>query len=318
MRKLIPDGFILALLATIAAATLFPATGIGADIADSSATVAVILLFFLHGARLARELVIAGLVHWRLHIAIFISTFVMFPAVGLGLSLAAPALLAPTLWVGVLFLASLPSTVQSSIAFTSIARGNVPAAIASASASQIVGVFLTPVLLALLVGATGYDMSLSAIMRILAMVLLPFMIGHLLRPWIGAWAERNRKLLSFTDRGTIILAVYSSFSESVVEGVWSRLPLQELLLLTVVMGLLLAIALLFTWMLGRVLGFQTADRIVVLFCGTKKSLVQGVPMGRILFPGPDLGLILLPILLFHQMQLMVCAAIARRLAGRRD
>jgi len=314
LKRLLPDPFILALLGTLAFATMCPARGWAALSVSWLSTVAIVLLFFFHGAKLSGQAVLDGVRHWRLHVVILAITFVVFPLIVLPISLAWPALLSSTLWTGVLFLAALPSTVQSAIAFTSIAQGNVPAAIASASASQILGVFLTAPLLALLAGVGGHDISLASVGGIILMILAPFLLGHLARPWIGDWVARHKIVIASSDRATILIAVYSAFSAAVVNGIWHRLPVPLLLkLLAICIGLLL-IALAVSYALGHLLGFRREDRIAILFCGTKKSLVQGVPMARVLFPGPDLGLILLPIMLFHQVQLMACASIARRYA----
>ncbi|MDR0781808.1 MAG: bile acid:sodium symporter [Pseudomonadales bacterium] len=316
LKKFLPDTFLLTLVLTVILASLLPASGEAAVVVDWLATLTIVLLFFFHGAKLSRQAVLAGLTHWRLHLVILCCTFVMFPLVGLGLSLLLPKLLSPALWTGVLYLTALPSTVQSSIAFVSIARGNVAAAVAAASASQILGVLLTPVLVGLLSGARGGEVALSGIGKVAAVILLPFIAGHWLRPWIGEFVARHKSTIAITDRATILIAVYSAFSAAVIEGIWSRLPLPELGVLTLLCGALLAFALLFTRTLARLCGFERSDEIAVVFCGTKKSLVQGIPMARVLFAGPDLGLILLPIMLFHQLQLMVCASIARRYAER--
>lgn len=309
-----PDPLIVSLLITMGLATLAPASGQAAVVVDWLATLMIVVLFFFHGAKLSRQAVIAGLMHWRLHLLIFAFTFALFPLLGLGLSLLLPGLLSPVLWIGVLFLVALPSTVQSSIAFVSIAKGNVPAAIASASASQMLGVLMTPLLVGLLLGAQGGEIELSGIGKVALVILLPFVVGHLLRPWVGDFVTRYKATIGITDRATILIAVYSAFSAAVLEGIWGRLPLPELGRLFLLCGLLLALLLFLTTQIARRFGFSRSDEIVVVFCGTKKSLVQGVPMARVLFAGPDLGLILLPTMIFHQMQLMVCAWLARRYA----
>lgn len=319
LRRLIPDPFLPILVGTVLLATLLPARGSFATLVGWLSTITIILLFFFHGAKLAREQVVAGLVHWRLHLVIFSATFVMFPLIGLAGERLAPGLLPPKLWTGLLFVCALPSTVQSSIAFVSIARGNVPAAIASASVSQVLGIVFTPILMGLLAGAHGSGVGLAGIGKIAAEIMVPFLAGHLLRPVIGGWVGRHKQLVNTTDRATIVIAVYGAFSEAVIEGLWHQLPAASLGMLLVADAALLAIALSATWAAGRLLGFDREDRIAIQFCGTKKSLVQGVPMARVLFPGPDVGVILLPIMLFHQMQLMACAIIARRYAeGERD
>jgi len=314
LKRLLPDPFIIALMAALVVATLLPASGLAAVGVDWLATIAIVLRFFFHGAKLARSAVLAGLLHWRLHLLILACTFVVFPLLGLLLSWLLPGLLSPALWTGVLYLAALPSTVQSSIAFVSIAKGNVPAAIASASASQVLGVLLTPLLVSLLAGAHGGEVALSGIGKVALVILLPFIAGQLLRPWIGDFVARNKSTIALTDRATILIAVYSAFSAAVLEGIWTRLPLSQLLVLGLLCCVVLAALLLFTTAIARRLKFSREDEIVIVFCGTKKSLVQGVPMARVLFAGPDLGLILLPIMIFHQIQLMVCAVIARRYA----
>lgn len=312
LRRLIPDPFLLFLVGTILLATFLPARGPFAIVVGWLSVLTIILLFFFHGAKLAREQVIAGLTHWRLHLTILGCTFIFFPLLGVIGAKAWPGLLPHDLWIGMLFLCALPSTVQSAIAFVSMARGNVPAAIASASASQMLGILLTPLLMGLMAGAHGGGVNLKGVSQIAAQILLPFVVGHLLRPWIGAWVARHKALIGITDRSTIIVAVYGAFSAAVLEGLWHKLPPAALGLLVAVNAVLLAVGLGFTWGLGRALGFDREDRIAIQFCGTKKSLLQGVPMAKVLFPGPQTGVILLPIMLFHQMQLMACAFIARR------
>lgn len=315
LRRLIPDPFIVALLATVLLATLLPARGGFASAVDAVATAAIMLLFFFHGAKLPREAVIEAVGHWWLHLTIFACTFVMFPLLALGLSAALPGLLPPLLWTGVLYMAALPGTVQSAVAFTSMARGNVAAAIASSSASQLLGIFLTPVLVGLLADARGGAVDTSGVGHILLVLFAPFVAGQLLRPWIGGWVARHKPLIGVSDRSAILLAVYSAFSAAVIEGIWSKLPLPVLGMLVLLCLAMLAFALAFTRGLARLLGFSRFDEIAIVFCGTKKSLVQGVPMARVLFAAPDVGIVLMPILLFHQFQLMACAWIARRYAA---
>ncbi|WP_294391645.1 bile acid:sodium symporter family protein [uncultured Sphingomonas sp.] len=318
LRRLIPDPFLLFLIGAVLLATFLPAQGAFAVLVGWLSTATIVLLFFFHGAKLARDQVLAGLTHWRLHIAILASTFVMFPLIGLAASHAAPSLMPQPLWIGVLFLCALPSTVQSSIAFVSMARGNVPAAIASASASQMLGIVATPFLMGLLANTHGGTGGLTGIGKVAAQIFIPFVAGHLLRPVIGGWVDRHRQLVGLTDRSTILIAVYGAFSAAVIEGLWRQLPLSSLAVLFAVDAILLAFGLGATWALGRLFGFSREDRITILFCGTKKSLVQGVPMAKVLFPGPQGGVILLPIMLFHQMQLMAGAFIAKAYAKRSE
>ncbi|MES2442375.1 MAG: bile acid:sodium symporter family protein [Pseudomonadota bacterium] len=306
------EPFILALLATMVAATLFPPRGGWAPVFDFAADAGIVLLFFLQGARLSREAIRAGASNWRLHLAALASTFVLFPLLGLGT--AALPFLTPPVAAGMLFLTLLPSTVQSSIAFTSIARGNVAAAVCSASFSNLIGIVLTPTLVALTMHGTGTGISFAALETILFQLLLPFAAGHLLRPWIGGFVARRKTLLTITDRGSILLVVYTAFGAAVVEGLWQKLPASDLALILALCTVLLAIVLLATWAAGRMLGLAREDAIVLLFCGSKKSLASGVPMAGVLFPAAQVGVVILPLMLFHQLQLVACALIARRYA----
>ncbi len=306
------EPFILALIATVLVASLLPARGPWVAIFGYATDAGVVLLFFLQGARLSREAIRAGASNWRLHLATFASTFILFPLLGFGI--AALPFLSPTIAAGLLFLSLLPSTVQSSIAFTSIARGNVAAAVCSASFSNLIGIMLTPALVALTMHSTGNHVSLGSVETVLLQLLLPFAAGHLLRPWIGGFVAHHKRLLTITDRGSILLVVYTAFGAAVVEGLWRKVPAADLALIMTLCTLLLAAVLLATWGAGRLLGFSREDRIVLIFCGSKKGLVTGVPMAKVLFPAAQVGVIILPLILFHQIQLIACALIARRYA----
>jgi sodium/bile acid cotransporter 7 len=240
---------------------------------------------------------------------------VLFPLLGFSARILVPSLLTPALYAGVLFLCLLPSTVQSSIAFTSIAGGNVPAAICSASASNIIGMFLTPALVALFFSANGNGFSLSALEGILAQLLLPFILGQLLQPWLGGWLGRHRNLTGLVDRGSVLMVVYLAFGEAVIGGLWHTLSPASLLLMAGVDVVLLAAVLVITTTASRLLGFSRRDEITIVFCGSKKSLASGLPMATLLLAGQSVGLIVLPLMLFHQIQLMVCATLAKRYAN---
>jgi sodium/bile acid cotransporter 7 len=315
MTRFLPDRFILALLGTVALASFLPATGPAATVLGWASSIAIGLLFFLHGARLSREAVIGGLRQPKLHSAVLASTFILFPLLGLALQALFPHLLAPELWTGVLFVCTLSSTVQSSIAFTSIARGNVPAAVCAATASNLLGILVTPLLVGLLLHKSGSAGGIDSVLNIVVQLLLPFIAGQALRPWIGGWAKRHNKILGLVDRGSILLAVYSAFGAAVVEGIWHLFPLPELGQLVLVNAMLLGLVLAVTTVASRLLGFARADEIVLVFCGSKKSLAAGIPMATVLFGASTVGVVLLPIMIFHQMQLMVCAMLARRYAA---
>ena len=316
LARLLPDRFILWLLAALLLGIRVPVAGAAAAAVDGLTLAAIFALFFLHGVRLPREALLAGVTDWRLHLAILALTFLLFPLAGLALAFALPGLLAPELWTGLLFLCALPSTVQSSIAYTSIARGNVAGAVAAAAFSNLIGVFATPLLAALMLQAQGAAISFAAIGKIFALLFLPFLLGHALRPLLVAAVARRPALTALVDKGTILLAVYGAFSAATVDGVWRRLPPDQVAWLTALLLALLALALAGAAALGRFGGFSRESRAAILFCGSVKSLASGAPMARILFPGAAAGLVILPVMIFHTLQLIVCAWIAAALARR--
>lgn len=319
--RLLFDNFTLILIAIVLAATFLPARGAGVAFFDGLTTAAIALLFFMHGAKLSRTAIIEGAMHWRLHLLVFSFTFIMFPILGWVLKPALVPLLGTSLFVGIMFLCALPGTVQSAIAFTAIARGNIAAAVCSASASSIIGIVLTPVLLKIFLGAEGASSTtstLDAIINISAQLLLPFVVGHLMRPIIGTWVDKNRNWLVYIDQSSILLVVYTAFSASVVGGLWDTVPPLTLALLTIVCCILLAIVLFITMRLSRTMGFNTEDEITIVFCGSKKSMATGVPMAKVLFTGSAIGPALLPLIIFHQIQLMVCAVMAQHYARRKQ
>ncbi|GLQ98439.1 bile acid:sodium symporter family protein [Dyella mobilis] len=317
LRRFLPDNFTLCLLTTVVIASLVPCRGAGAQVFGWLTDLAIALLFFLHGAKLSREAVVSGLTNWRLHLTVLASTFVLFPLLGMLLKPVLLPLVTPSLYVGILFLCTLPSTVQSSIAFTSIARGNVSAAVCAASASSLLGILITPLLTGLVLQAHGQGgMSWHSVGEIVLQLFVPFAAGQIAQGWIGGWVQRHRPLVGLVDQGSILLVVYTAFSAAVLQGLWKQLPLPVLGGVLVVNAVLLACALLITRYGSRALGFDREDEITIVFCGSKKSLASGVPMANVLFPAHAIGMIVLPLMLFHQMQLMVCAVLARRYAAR--
>jgi len=314
-----PDNFTLTLFTVVLLATFAPIDGRIAQELNRFTDVAIAALFFLHGARLPRESVVAGLLHWRLHGVIIACTFFLFPLLGLMLRPLSGTLLTPELYIGVLLLCCLPSTVQASVAFTAMAGGNVPAAVCAAALSSLLGVFLTPLLMSILAGSQGaLSDPWQAASAIVMQLLVPFVIGHLLRPWIGPWVLRQRALLRYTDQGIILLVVYAAFAQAVNEGLWHSTPLTSLLVAAFVAVLLLAFVIpLITW-LARRLRFSTHDEIPIVFCGSKKSLISGVPIARVLFADAGLGAIVLPLMIYHQLQLILCALVAQRYARKQQ
>jgi sodium/bile acid cotransporter 7 len=318
MSRLRLDPYILLLLVTVGVASLLPARGTTAVDCGYATTIAIAVLFFLYGARLSTRDALAGVRHWRLHGVILAFTFLIFPLLGLLSRALVPAVLTPDLWAGVMFLCCLPSTVQSSIAFTSIAKGNVAAAMCSASFSNLIGIVLTPALVTvfLVTQTGGGGVSLVAVRDIVLQLLVPFVAGQLLRKWIGGFVAEHKQMLGYVDRGSILLVVYAAFSEGVVAGIWSRLTISSLLLLVLTNAAILGTVIGSTMWAARRLRFSTEDQIAIVFCGSKKSLASGLPLASVLLPAATAGLMVVPLMFFHQMQLMVCAWLARRYAVR--
>jgi sodium/bile acid cotransporter 7 len=306
------EPFVFALVCTVLIASLVPARGPWVAFFSAASRAGTVLLFFLHGAKLSRDAILAGALNWKLQLAVLAATYLLFPL--LGLCFAELPLLTGAASSGLLFLTLLPSTVQSSIAFTAIARGNVSAAVCSATFSNLIGVFLTPLLTVLLMNRNSGGFSFGAFETIVLQLLLPFAAGHLLRPIIGSFITRRKQVVSIVDRGSILLVVYTAFGSAVVGGLWSMLSRAELALIALSCTFLLAIVLGTTWTAGKLLAFSRGDRIVLLFCGSKKSLASGVAIASVLFPSAQVGVAILPLMLFHQIQLIASAIIARHYA----
>ena len=308
------DPFLMAIITAAVVATLLPAAGLGAEALEWATKVAIFCLFFLYGARLRPDQALAGLKHWRLHLTILACTFVLFPLVGFLLGFLPDAILPAALLPGLVYTTLCPSTVQSSINFTSIARGNVAGAIVSASASNLLGVFLTPLLCWLLMTTSGgITIDASSVLDIVGQLLVPFVLGQLSRPWTADWVAAHPKLKLF-DNGVIVLVVYSAFSAGMREHMWQQVEPLQLLGLVLVCLVILATMLSLSWWLARRLGFNREDVIAIQFCGTKKSLATGLPMATVLFAGSPVGLLVLPLMVFHQAQLMACGSLAARYA----
>jgi sodium/bile acid cotransporter 7 len=316
LAKLRIDGFLLGLVASMAVGLLVPARGDAANVLEWATKVAIAVLFFLYGTRLEPREALEGLKHWRLHTTVLAATYVLFPLLGLAMRALVPSVLTDELYLGMLYLCLLPSTVQSSIAFTSIARGNVAAAVVSASTSNMLGIFITPLLVTLLMQTSGgATVSATSILEIVLQLLVPFIAGQVLR-------SKLHRLLSHTtltkvvDRGSVYLVVYAAFSAGMAEHIWTGMRATSVIAVIAVSVMLLAVVLGVTAGVARLLRFDRADRIVVIFCGSKKSLATGLPMATVLFAGHPVGLIVLPLMIFHQIQLITCAALAGRW-GRR-
>jgi sodium/bile acid cotransporter 7 len=318
LRRLIPDKFILFLLGAILLALVAPVSAAPAAAVDVITYAAIFALFFLHGARLPREALIAGFRDVKLHGTILFITFGLFPIFGLTLAWAAPELFDPMIWTGLLFLCVVPSTVQSSIAYTSMAGGNVAGAVAAAAFSNMAGVFLTPLLASLIVGAGDGSVSLDGLGRIFGLLFLPFVVGHALRPLVLPWIKRWPSLTTIVDKGTILLAVYGAFSAAVSDRIFSRIPAWEVGTLVAVCLGLLALILGSAALIGRAARFDRGSRAAILFCGSVKSLASGAPMAKVLFPASTMAIVLVPVMLYHTLQLIVCASIAGAMMRKRS
>lgn len=313
------DTFLLLILGSATLALLLPATGRAAGALDVATTVAIFGLFFGYGARLSFAEAWAGLRHWRLHVLILAITFGLFPLIAVAVQFIPEGVLAPSLAFGFAYLCLVPSTVQSSITFTSLARGNVPGAMVAATSSNLFGVALTPLLAAALLPASGDSViTLDSFVAVLLQLLLPFVLGQLSRHWSANFMARHRAQVKYLDQFVICLVVYGAFSDFFVSGAWRDVATADLATMVAMCLALLAFMLWFTWWIGGRLRFSREDRIAIMFCGTKKSLATGVPMASVLFAGQAVGLIVLPLMIFHQAQLMACSVIARRLADRAE
>lgn len=312
LKLLALDRFTILIFLMVLLATFLPVSGQAADIFGVLTVAAIAVLFFLHGAKLSREAVVQGIMHWKLHVLVFAFTFALFPILGLIARPILVPLLGQELYWGFLFMCCLPSTVQSSIAFTSVAKGNVASAVCSASFSNIIGMFITPILVSLFIfgqSQHGYDAT-SSIVNILLLLLVPFILGQILRPYVFPKMQKTPSLVKAFDQGSILMVVYGAFSSAVVAGLWHEVSSTTLFLLILVCSVLLTIVMLLALYIPRWLGFAQADQRAIFFCASKKTLASGVPMAQILFIGQPLGMIVLPIMIFHQIQLMVCGVIA--------
>ncbi len=324
-RKLPFDWFPLGLAAAVALAWLIPQAG-AHDSALHPALVnkaGVALIFFLSGVSLPFAALTAGTLRWPLHVVIQSCTYVLFPLMGLavyalgGLRMGdGDAWLPPDMRLGFLFLCALPSTVSSAVALTAAAGGNVAVAVFNASLSSILGVFLTPLWLSLVLAAGGASVPVGSVILDLARwLILPLVIGQACRPLFGAWAARHKRRLAMVDRLIILFMIYTSFCDAFLGGVWGRYGFGAVLIILCGSVLLFAAALWTTTAVSRALRFPRDERIAAVFIGSTKSLATGVPMAQLIFPHhPGLSMILLPIMLYHPLQLVACGVLAGRWA----
>ncbi|MGJ9422101.1 bile acid:sodium symporter family protein [Aeromicrobium sp. CF3.5] len=308
-----PDPLITALLAAALIGSFLPATGRALEVLEQAGVIAIAGLFFLYGTRLSTAETLAGLGNWRLQLAVLATTFLVLPALGLGAQVFSGNLLTPGLASGVLLLCLVPSTVQACVVYTRVAGGNVAGAVVAASLSSMLGVFITPALVALLMAADA-QVDTGSVIRIVLQLLVPFVLGQLLRPALGRFVVRHDEGLRLYDRGSIVLVVFVAFSEGAEADIWSNQSVWSVLAVTAVCAVLLALTIGWTALVGRVARFSRADRLAIVFCGSTKSLASGLPIATVLFAGDDVALIVLPLMLYHQMQIITGAFLAPRLA----
>jgi sodium/bile acid cotransporter 7 len=311
LRRVEP--FVVAILGAVLVAALLPAGGAAATGFSWGTTIGVGVLFFVYGARMAPAEAVTGLRNWRLQGAVAATTFVVFPVLGLLLAFVVGGLLDDGLVAGLLFLSALPSTVQSCVVFTAMARGNVPGAVVSATVSNLAGIGLTPLLAALLLGSSGAGPDAGAVGRILLQLLVPFLVGLVAGRWIGDWVRAHKRRLTLLDRGVIVAVVYAAFSRGVRQGVWQEVTVAEVVVVVLCAAVFLAAVLAVAWWTPRLWGADRADRITIAFCGSNKSLATGLPMATVLFDPHVVGLVALPVILYHPLQVTVCSFLAGRL-----
>lgn len=313
------DGFLTGMVIAIVLAALFPAPGAHGGLLHPELLTkfGIALIFFLNGAMLSFHALKDGVLRWRLHLIIQTSTFVLFPVIGLVFLALADRWISPDLQLGFFYLCALPSTVSSSVAMTSAARGNVPVAVFNATISSLIGIVVTPLWMSLLLKTSGHHLDVMGVfIDLFKWMVLPMIIGQVLRRWIGAWLHRHKKLAQMADRGTILLLVYTSFCDSFALNIWGSTSLATLLSVIAATLVLFFGVLRLLWKLCDLGGIAPAFRSAVVFCGTKKSLATGVPMASLIFAGhaSGLGLILLPIMIYHPLQLLICTPLSSRWA----
>lgn len=314
--KLKPDWFLLSMVGATVLAWAFPNPGAaGGWLQPELVTKAgVALIFFLHGVALSFDALKAGTLRWPLHVLVQTSTFLMFPLLGLMLNAVLGDALSQELKLGLFFLCALPSTVSSSVAMTATAHGNVAGAVFNATLSSVLGVFLTPLWIAFVLktGGQGHPIG-PVILDLVRWLILPLAVGQSCRPWLAAWAKRNKPRIGLVDRATIVLLVYTSFCDSFKQEVWTGNSIGQLGLIAAISALLFALAMGVMARAAKLMNFSREDEIAAMFCGSKKTLASGVPMAKLIFGAhPGLGLILLPIMIYHPLQLIVCGVLAQR------
>lgn len=317
------DRFIFGLLGMVLLAYLWPqgGTGEGTFSLSNLTNYGVSIIFFFYGLRLNPAKLWSDLGNWRLHIVVQLSTFVLFPLLVLAGKNFFENEQNELIWLGIFFLAAVPSTVSSSVVMVSVAEGNIAAAIFNASISSLLGVFITPLLMGLVLSSSagvGVEMG-AVILKLMLQVLAPVILGIILHAKLGGGAQQHRNKLKYFDQSVILLIVYTSFSKSFATDMFSGLTIGDLLLLGIgMLGLFFLVFLLIS-LVSRLMGFNREDRIAVVFCGSKKSLVHGTVMSKVIFSNAGVtGMVLLPLMIYHALQLIAASMIAQRMARQKE
>jgi len=316
------EWFLFGMISAVVLASLLPEWGKsgGTLHGDQVANIGIAIVFFLHGLGISPRSLRDGMSRWKVHIFVQLTTFAVFPLIWTAIHALVGGWLPSGLALGFCYLCALPSTISSSVAMTGLARGNVPAAIFNATLSSILGILMTPLLVAGFADAGGHWLSFQeTVSNIAKLLLLPLILGQLSRPFLHNWHHRYKHYTNLLDRWVILLLVYTAFCDSVSSGLWRDSGIGMLVTALFGAGLILALVLgLSTW-LARRLSFPVEDEIAAVFCASKKTMASGVPMAKLLFGAhPSLGLILLPVMLYHQLQLFVCSMLASRYARRAE
>jgi len=308
------DPLVRLLLLAILLASVLPVRGLAQEIAQQVSNAAIFVLFLLNGLRLPRAEVLRGVGHWRLLLPLVLWSFGAMALAGFGLWKLTDGWLQPVVALGFLYLGTLPSTVQSATAYSSLAGGNIAVSVVAAALLNIAGVFVTAPLFALLGGGEAVSLGYDGLIKIATILLLPFFLGQVLQNRFGHLTRDYRTLATWMDRISIAIAIYVAFSAAVVQGIWSLIEPGDWLGLLAGVAVFLAFGFGGAWILARGLGLARPDAISMLFAGGQKSIAMGAPLAAILFSPADAGLILLPVLIYHLVQLILSAPLAKRLA----
>lgn len=316
------DKFVLSIVGIIIIAYFFPQWGMeNSNVPiNTISTIGISLIFFFYGLKLSPKKMKEGLKNWKLHVLVQASTFLIFPLLVLVFRPFIQNEEQETIWLAFFFLAALPSTVSSSVVMVSMAKGNIPAAIFNASISGIIGIALTPLWMGFFVDSAQTDFDFTEIyIKLIVQIILPVVLGLILQRYLGGFAQKHSSKLTLFDKSIILLIIYKSFAESFSENIFSSVSLLDLLLLFIAVLVLFTIAFFLTGLIARKMQLNKEDEITAQFCGTKKSLVHGTVFSKIIFGKmASIGIILLPLMLFHASQILIISIVASKLAKRKE